>query len=137
MAEGNQQPPPAPSTAGVGEDKWETRHMGPPAAPSTHPHNQQAASAIPTHEDVPPPYLLDRTPVDKSTSSPIETILDYFNTWTAKTETIASNVWFNRKSRERREKGGLCFLQVNGLFGLTDTRPVILLMEALKSWNSQ
>ncbi|CAA6660012.1 unnamed protein product [Spirodela intermedia] len=104
MAEGNQQPPPAPSTEGIGEDQWRTRHMGPPAAPSAHPHNQQAASAIPAHEDVPPPYLLDRTPVDKSTNSPMETILDYFNTWTAKTETLATNVWFNLNTAPSKTK---------------------------------
>jgi hypothetical protein len=29
--------------------------------------------------------------------SPMEHILDFFNTWSRKAEELASNIWFNRK----------------------------------------
>lgn len=97
--EGKQQQPPSPAStpAGDADEKAGTKYMGPPAAPSAHPHNQRAATWSAAHDDVPGPYRLLGAPVEKSSSSPMETILDLFNTWTKKAETVASNVWLNRK----------------------------------------
>lgn len=101
--EGKQQPPPpAPGTSSPGDvtkEKWGTKLMGPPAAPSAHPHNQRAATwTAADGQDVPGPYRLVHQPVEKPSSSPVETILDLFNTWTRKAETLASNVWLNLKA---------------------------------------
>lgn len=91
--EGLQQP------ANGEEAKWGTKHMGPPAAPSAHPQNQQAAFWSPRPaDDHCPPYVLEREPVQKPSSSPMESILDFFNTWTKKAETMASNVWESLKT---------------------------------------
>uniref|UniRef100_A0A1D1ZI01 GEM-like protein 5 n=1 Tax=Anthurium amnicola TaxID=1678845 RepID=A0A1D1ZI01_9ARAE len=96
-----QQPLPAapPTTpSGAAEEKWGTRLMGPPAAPSAHPHNQRAATWTASHDDVPGPYRVEHAPVEKPSSSPMETILELFNTWSRKAETLASNVWLNLKT---------------------------------------
>ncbi|XP_078434088.1 GRAM domain family protein [Wolffia australiana] len=92
MAEGTQQPHPAAPSA---EASWGTKRMGAPAAPSAHPQNQQMAAAVPAHDDVPPPYLLHPTPADKSSSRPVDNIVDFFSSWAHRTETLATNVWCN------------------------------------------
>lgn len=80
-----------------------TKQMGPPAAPSAHPQNQQAAYWGPhrsEYEDQ--PYVLHQVPVQRPVmtpgQSPMENILDAFNSWTRKAETLASNVWHNIKT---------------------------------------
>ncbi|KAJ4766053.1 GRAM domain-containing protein / ABA-responsive protein-like protein [Rhynchospora pubera] len=80
--------------------KWGTKLMGPPAAPTAHPQNQEAAQwqARESDEEL-PPYVL-REPLQqqyKPNTSPMEHILDYFNTWTKRAEELASNIWHNLK----------------------------------------
>ncbi|KAK8939651.1 GEM-like protein 5 [Platanthera guangdongensis] len=81
--------------------KWGTHQMGPPAAPPSHPENQQAATYWGPHrgdEDPPPYVLLEPAPRHGSGGSPMETILDAFNSWTRKAETLATNVWQNLRT---------------------------------------
>ncbi|KAG0457931.1 hypothetical protein HPP92_023088 [Vanilla planifolia] len=85
------------------EAKWGTSQMGPPAAPPAHPANQQAAAYWGPHrhdEERPPYVLLDPMPSHRhgGSGSPMETILDAFNSWANKAETLASNVWQNLKT---------------------------------------
>lgn len=85
------------------EAKWGTKQMGPPAAPSVHPENQRAALWNPRGDDERPPYVLEREPVSRPLGggggggSPMETILDLFNSWTKKAEDLAQNIWNNCK----------------------------------------
>ncbi|CAI0463689.1 unnamed protein product [Linum tenue] len=81
----------------VDTKKWGTHVMGPPAAPAVHPDNQKAASwNAGDHQQIPEqPYLI-YTPVEKPASSnPLEPVIHMFNTWSAKAETIAKNIWHN------------------------------------------
>lgn len=82
---------------------WGTRQMGPPAAPAAHPQNQEAAYWGPYRSEYEErPYVLQQplpAPAQHH-QSPMENILDAFNSWTRKAETLASNVWHNRKSLE-------------------------------------
>ena len=89
--------PPAPEEA-----SWGTKQMGPPAAPSAHPQNQQAAYWGPHRSEYEQqPYVLQHVPVpppqqqQRPSQSPMENILDAFDSWTRKAETLASNVWHN------------------------------------------
>ncbi|KAG9446284.1 hypothetical protein H6P81_012412 [Aristolochia fimbriata] len=80
-------------------DKWGTQQMGAPAPPAAHPHNQQAAQMpAPEQRYEHHPYLYS-TPVEKPHGgSPMESILDTFNSWGKKAETVASNVWQHLKT---------------------------------------
>nr|UZC53419.1 abscisic acid-responsive 1 [Dendrobium catenatum] len=83
--------------------KWGTHQMGAPAPPPSHPENQQAAAYWGPHrgdEERPPYVLLESNSHNRpaSGSSPMETILEAFNSWTRKAETLASNVWQNLKT---------------------------------------
>lgn len=82
-----------------GEEVWGTQYMGPPAAPSAHPNNQQAAIWGTYHNQQQPhqPYVLQYQPVGRASSSPMGSILDVFNEWTGKAEILANNVWQNCK----------------------------------------
>ncbi|MQM08238.1 hypothetical protein Taro_041091 [Colocasia esculenta] len=91
-------PTPTPATTAEAEEKAGTKYMGPPAAPSAHPHNQRAATWTAGPDDVPGPYRVVHESVEKPSSSPMETILELFNTWTKKAETVAANVWLNLKT---------------------------------------
>lgn len=80
--------------------------MGPPAAPGAHPENQEAARWTAARGDQElPPYVIVGEPVAAPPppqhrgkgDSPMEHILDFFNTWSRKAEELASNIWFNRK----------------------------------------
>lgn len=91
-----------PSDTESNEKYWGTHVMGIPAVPTCHPDNKKAAlwgaatdsaAAEPHHH----PYL-QYTPVDKPSSSPMESILQKFNSWSKKTETMAHNIWHNRMS---------------------------------------
>ncbi|XP_077227775.1 GRAM domain family protein [Tasmannia lanceolata] len=85
------QPPSYPTSAEI----WGTTVMGSPAVPSAHPQNQQAA--LWNASELPHPYILHQSPVDKPSGSPMESILDYFNSWTKKAEEMATNIWVNLK----------------------------------------
>jgi hypothetical protein len=73
--------------------KWGTHIMGAPAAPTVHLDNQKAA--LWTAADHQPYVIYSR--VDKPSSNPLEPVIHMFNTWSRKAETIASNIWHNRK----------------------------------------
>lgn len=81
--------------------KWGTHIMGPPAAPNVHPDNQQAALwNASEHQQIPEhPYLV-YTPIDKSemtTQKSFEPVIHKFQEWGKKAETVARNMWHNRK----------------------------------------
>ncbi|CAL5093658.1 unnamed protein product [Urochloa decumbens] len=104
--------PAAPSAAGQPQPqppeaaRWGTRQMGPPAAPGAHPENQEAARWTAARGDQElPPYVIMGEPVAAPPQqqrgkgdSPMEHILDFFNTWSRKAEELASNIWFNLKT---------------------------------------
>ncbi|RCV18668.1 hypothetical protein SETIT_3G320700v2 [Setaria italica] len=102
--------PTAPSAAGQPQPpeavRWGTRQMGPPAAPGAHPENQEAARWTAARGDQElPPYVIMGEPVAAPAQqqrgkgdSPMEHILDFFNTWSRKAEELASNIWFNLKT---------------------------------------
>ncbi|KAK4780033.1 hypothetical protein SAY87_016139 [Trapa incisa] len=87
--------PPAEDTK-----KWGTHVMGPPSLPSAHPDNQQAASwNAGNHQQVLHQPYVQFDPVDRhASSSPLESVIDLFNSWNRKAETIASNIWHNLKT---------------------------------------
>ncbi|KAM0859255.1 hypothetical protein ACQ4PT_047325 [Festuca glaucescens] len=95
------EPQPAAPAEGA---KWGTRQMGPPAAPGAHPENQQAAQWTASRGDQElPPYVITGEPVqarrtEKEKDSPMEHILDFFNTWSRKAEELSSNIWLNLKT---------------------------------------
>lgn len=97
------EPQPAAPAEGEGA-KWGTRQMGPPAAPGAHPENQQAAQWTASRGDQElPPYVITGEPApaprtDKEKDSPMEHILDFFNTWSRKAEELSSNIWLNLKT---------------------------------------
>uniref|UniRef100_A0A0E0FC55 GRAM domain-containing protein n=1 Tax=Oryza meridionalis TaxID=40149 RepID=A0A0E0FC55_9ORYZ len=85
--------------------KWGTRQMGPPAAPGAHPENQQAArwTAARGDQELPPYVIMGEAAAPtrgrpERGDSPMEHILDFFNTWSRKAEELASNIWFNLKT---------------------------------------
>jgi len=78
--------------------KWGTKVMGAPAAPSAHPHNQEAAMwTAPVEHPTPSSYIVKPSPVQHS-KNPMESVLHSFNKWTKKAENLASNVWTNLKT---------------------------------------
>ncbi|KAJ3671822.1 hypothetical protein LUZ60_007901 [Juncus effusus] len=100
----------------VSQEKWGTKLMGPPAAPSAHPQNQVAAQwkARDSDEEA-PPYVL-REPLQqnyKPNASPMEHILDYFNTWTKRAEELASNIWHNLKMAPSAPEAAMNKLTLN------------------------
>jgi hypothetical protein len=81
--------------------KLGTHIMGAPAAPNAHSENQQAAlwNASEHQQIYEYPYLV-YTPVEKSEKSAqksLEPVIQKFQEWGKKTETIARNIWHNRK----------------------------------------
>ncbi|KAK6930757.1 GRAM domain, partial [Dillenia turbinata] len=83
--------------------KWGTHVMGAPAAPTTHPDNQRAAFW--KAEDYQQQYrqyhqypYLQYSPVEKPHNNPVESVIDMFNSWSRKAETIASNIWHNLRT---------------------------------------
>ncbi|CAL4906771.1 unnamed protein product [Urochloa decumbens] len=95
----------APQPQPPEEARWGTRQMGPPAAPGAHPENQEAARWTAARGDQElPPYVIMGDPVAappqqrEKGDSPMEHILDFFNTWSRKAEELASNIWFNLKT---------------------------------------
>ncbi|OAY67029.1 GEM-like protein 5 [Ananas comosus] len=109
-------PPPATSGGGGGETTvpsamWGTRQMGQPAAPTAHPGNQEAAAGQwrpRAADEEAPPYVLERQPVaHKPNASPMEHILDFFNSWTTKAEELASSIWLNLKTAPSKSEAAL------------------------------
>ncbi|XP_044501548.1 GEM-like protein 5 [Mangifera indica] len=93
----------APESTAPDAEKWGTHVMGAPAVPTCHPDNKKAAlwggSADHDNQAQQPyhhPYLL-YTPVEKP-SSPMESILNVFNSWSNKAETMANNIWHNLRT---------------------------------------
>lgn len=72
--------------------------MGAPADPTAHPDNQKAASwNASDHQQIyQQPYIV-YSPIDKPTNNPLESVIHMFNSWSRKAETIARNIWHNRK----------------------------------------
>ncbi|RWV81358.1 hypothetical protein GW17_00057226 [Ensete ventricosum] len=80
------------------EATWGTKLMRPPAAPWAHPENERAALWSPRGDDERPPYVLEREPVSRGPGgSPMESILDFFNSWAKKAEDLGHNIWHNRE----------------------------------------
>ncbi|KAL9458038.1 hypothetical protein AB3S75_006982 [Citrus x aurantiifolia] len=86
-------------------EKWGTHVMGTPAAPTCHPDNKKAAfwgagaagdnrAQYNNHHH---PYL-QYSPVERPSGSPMESILNVFNSWSNKAETLANNIWHNLKT---------------------------------------
>ncbi|XP_058102996.1 GEM-like protein 5 [Magnolia sinica] len=90
------QPLQQPAGESSPSEKWGTKYMGPPAPPSAHPLNQQAATW--TAWDEQHPYVLGHTEGGKSNNSPLESVLHTFNEWGKKAETMTSNIWHNLKT---------------------------------------
>ncbi|XP_047967036.1 GEM-like protein 5 [Salvia hispanica] len=77
--------------------KWGTHIMGAPAAPAVHPDNQQAA-LWQAEEGPQPPYVVI-APVERSAAdSPLDHVVNVFNSWSHRAEEIARNVWHNLKT---------------------------------------
>ncbi|KAM2107069.1 hypothetical protein ACFX1Q_024093 [Malus domestica] len=94
-------PPSIPPTPSEEEKsaQWGTHVMGHPAVPTSHPDNKKAAlwGAAGT-EQAQNPYLQYK-PHDKSNNtSPMESMLHVFNSWTNKAESMANNIWHNLKT---------------------------------------
>ncbi|KAL6207645.1 hypothetical protein ACLB2K_018601 [Fragaria x ananassa] len=98
--------PPPPSE----EDnkKYGTHIMGALAAPNVHPDNQKADLwNAEDHQQIPqqpletqpqqPPYV-QYSPINKPTNNPFEPVINLFNSWGNKAETIARNIWHNLKT---------------------------------------
>ncbi|MED6219504.1 hypothetical protein PIB30_036377 [Stylosanthes scabra] len=84
-------------------EKWGTHIMGRPAVPSSHPDNKKAAvEGAPSEEPqlhyYHHPYV-QHTPIDKPPStSPMESILNMFDSWSKKAEVAANNIWHNLRT---------------------------------------
>ncbi|KAF9666166.1 hypothetical protein SADUNF_Sadunf16G0200500 [Salix dunnii] len=81
------------------DDKWGTHVMGNPAVPTCHPDNKKAALWGATDDEAQNfhhPYL-QYSPVEKSSSSK-ESVLQVFNSWGTKAETMAQNIWHNLRT---------------------------------------
>ncbi|PIN24211.1 hypothetical protein CDL12_03032 [Handroanthus impetiginosus] len=89
-------PPPYNENA----EKWGTHVMGTPAVPTCHPNNQKAAlwgvADQKDYENHHQPYV-QYSPVDR-TSGPFDSVLQKFNSWSAKAEATAHNIWHNLKT---------------------------------------
>ncbi|KAI3407862.1 GRAM domain-containing protein, partial [Psidium guajava] len=80
--------------------KWGTHVMGTPAVPTVHPDNQKAASwNAADHQQISHQPYVQYEPIDRSSSSsPLESVIHMFNTWSKRAETIARNIWHNLKT---------------------------------------
>lgn len=92
-------PPPPPQPQAEPSEKWGTHVMGAPAVPTCHPDNKKAAmwGAGDQAQHFHHPYL-QYSPVEKSSNSPMESMLQHFNTWSHKAETMANNIWHNLRT---------------------------------------
>lgn len=88
-----------PQAPEVDQQKWGTHIMGPPAVPTCHPDNQKAAlwrAEDQREEFHPQPYVV-YSPIDKPSNNPLESVVNMFNSWSNRAETIARNIWHNCK----------------------------------------
>ncbi|XP_022774200.1 GEM-like protein 5 [Durio zibethinus] len=92
-------PPPPPQPSDHNSEKWGTHIMGAPAVPTCHPDNKKAAlwGAGDEAQYFHHPYL-QYSPVEKSSNSPMESMLQVFNSWSHKAETMANNIWHNLRT---------------------------------------
>lgn len=89
-----------PQAPEVDQQKWGTHIMGPPAVPTCHPDNQKAAlwrAEDQREEFHPQPYVV-YSPIDKPSNNPLESVVNMFNSWSNRAETIARNIWHNLKA---------------------------------------
>ncbi|TKY63003.1 GEM protein 5 [Spatholobus suberectus] len=93
----------AASSSSSPPENWGTHIMGTPAVPSSHPDNKKAALQSGGSGQPQPvqyyqhPYV-QHSPVEKPSNSPMESILNMFNSWSKKAEATAHNVWHNLKT---------------------------------------
>ncbi|KAK8627279.1 hypothetical protein V6N13_134894 [Hibiscus sabdariffa] len=80
--------------------KWGTHVMGAPAAPSAHPDNQRAAlwNAGDHQQIYELPYVVYSPAEKPAHNNPFEPVINMFNTWSSKAESIARNIWHNLKT---------------------------------------
>ncbi|KAK4357676.1 hypothetical protein RND71_023286 [Anisodus tanguticus] len=94
----SQAPYPPPE---MDRQKWGTHIMGPPAIPTSHPDNQKAAlwrDEDQREEFHPQPYVV-YSPIDRPPShNPLDSVVNMFNSWSNRAETIARNIWHNLKT---------------------------------------
>ncbi|XP_057732187.1 GEM-like protein 5 [Arachis stenosperma] len=95
----------ASSSSSPSVPKWETHIMGKPAVPSSHPDNKKAAvEGAPSEEPGVQYYhqqhpYVQHSPLDKPPStSPMESILNMFDSWSKKAELAANNIWHNLRT---------------------------------------
>jgi len=91
---------PEPSSSSPDQKKWGTHVMGAPAAPVAHPDNQQAAAWVAgdNQQTQYQPYVIYSPVEHPTTNNPLEPVIGMFHTWSRKAETVARNLWHNRKS---------------------------------------
>lgn len=93
----------APPPNNENAEKWGTHVMGTPAVPTCHPNNQKAAlwgagaADQKDYQNHHQPYV-QYTPINTSSSAPFDSVLQKFNSWSAKAESTAHNIWHNRMS---------------------------------------
>lgn len=88
------------SSSSPDQKKWGTHVMGAPAAPVAHPDNQQAAAWVAGDNRQMPhqPYIVYSPVEHPPSNNPLEPVIGMFHTWSRKAETVARNIWHNRKS---------------------------------------
>lgn len=95
-------PLPGPSSSATAspahDEKWGTHVMGTPAVPTCHPNNQKAAlwgvADQKDYQNHHQPYI-QYNPINTNTNSS-GSVLQKFNSWSAKAEVTANNIWHNR-----------------------------------------
>ncbi|KAL2455571.1 GEM-like protein 5 [Forsythia ovata] len=100
----SQDPQPGPSSPTAhlkSDDKWGTHIMGTPAVPTCHPNNQKAAlwaaSDQYDYQNHHSPYV-QYSPIERTNISPLESVLQKFNSWSHKAESTAHNIWHNLRT---------------------------------------
>ncbi|KAK4483247.1 hypothetical protein RD792_010431 [Penstemon davidsonii] len=92
---------PPPPAHNENAEKWGTHEMGTPAVPTCHPNNQKAAlwgvADQKDYQNHHQPYV-QYTPIDRSSNRPFDSVLQKFNSWSAKAESTAHNIWHNLKT---------------------------------------
>ncbi|TXG55980.1 hypothetical protein EZV62_017293 [Acer yangbiense] len=92
-------PPSPPPPTEEETKKWGTHIMGAPAVPTAHPDNKIAASwKAGDHQEISQQPYVVHSPIDKPNNNPLVPVVNMFNTWTRKAETVARNIWHNLKT---------------------------------------
>lgn len=102
---------PPPPTTEEETKKYGTHVMGAPSVPTAHPDNQAAASwKASDHQHISQqPYIVYSPIESKPSNNPLEPVVDMFNSWTRRAETVARNIWHNCKSLYTSLFYMLCF----------------------------